>query len=227
MRLAFRLAVAACIALALAGCGRSASYRYKLTLSLNTPDGVKTGYNVVEVAYWEVNHGEPHDISGEGIYIDLGPGRRPLVVLLTSARRPDQRIQDIRWSEDVPTDIFVRLCLNQTKYVNRIDTASTIASCRTPFEISPSDLPDLVTFDDVNDPSTVRKVYPDRLGVWLGPDVSWRSMTLQATDEALTTGIQKWLPWVDSYQKNMPLDGLKEFGGLPLTVSRRDFKRTR
>ena len=26
------------------GCGRSASYRYKLTLSLNTPDGVKTGF---------------------------------------------------------------------------------------------------------------------------------------------------------------------------------------
>ena len=40
--------------LALAGCGRSETYRYKLTLSLDTPDGVKTGFNVVELQYFDV-----------------------------------------------------------------------------------------------------------------------------------------------------------------------------
>jgi hypothetical protein len=38
-----RLAVAAAILLSLAACGRSESYRYKLTLAVNTPDGVKRG----------------------------------------------------------------------------------------------------------------------------------------------------------------------------------------
>jgi hypothetical protein len=70
-----------CLALALAGCGRSASYRYKRTLSLDTPDGVKTGFNVVQIDYWHVDFpmaGEPHKTLGQGIYLDLGPGRRPL-----------------------------------------------------------------------------------------------------------------------------------------------------
>jgi hypothetical protein len=233
MRLAVRLAVAACVALALAGCGRSASYRYKLTLSLNTPEGVKTGYNVVEARYGEFSFpmkGEPHDIWGEGIYIDLGPGRRPLVALLTNAPRPDEQIRDMRWWDDVPTDIFVRLCLHQTTYRSGVDTASTIAAgCKAPFGISKSDLPDLVTFDDANDPGTVRKVDPDRRGVWLGPDISWRSMTLQATDEPLTTGIESHLPWISTMTGAMHLDGgtlgfgLK--GSLANSLQTRNFMR--
>ena len=41
--------------LLLAGCSRnSASYRYKLTLSVDTPEGVKTGHSVVEVTAYDV-----------------------------------------------------------------------------------------------------------------------------------------------------------------------------
>jgi hypothetical protein len=43
MILALRILGVLCAVLALTGCvGRSATYRYKLTLSLSTPNGVKT-----------------------------------------------------------------------------------------------------------------------------------------------------------------------------------------
>jgi hypothetical protein len=42
----------------------------------------------------------------------------------------------------------------------------------------------LVTFADTNDPKSVMLVDPNNLSATLGPGVSWRSMTLEATDAA-------------------------------------------
>ena len=47
--LSVRLAAAALMALAVSACGRSESYRYKLTLAVNTPSGVKRASSVAEV----------------------------------------------------------------------------------------------------------------------------------------------------------------------------------
>ena len=76
--------LAAC--LLLAGCGRSDAYRYKLTLSVDTPDGVKTGFSVVEMYAWDVwvfGRGTMSTARGEAVYVDLGPGRRPLIAVMT------------------------------------------------------------------------------------------------------------------------------------------------
>ena len=64
----------------LAGCGRTESYRYKLTLAVNTPEGVKRGSSVVEVLFSAVSipaQGVTHKLRGEALYLDLGPGARP------------------------------------------------------------------------------------------------------------------------------------------------------
>jgi len=82
-----RMAAVLAIAVTLAGCGRSASFRYKLTLAVNTHDGLKRGSSVTEWAFWEVSipaRGTPHKLRGEALYLDLGPGARPLIALLTS-----------------------------------------------------------------------------------------------------------------------------------------------
>ena len=73
------------------GCGKSESYRYKLTLAVNTPAGVKRGSSVVEVSFYEVSvpaRGTMHKLHGEALYLDLGSGARPLIALLTSRLHP-------------------------------------------------------------------------------------------------------------------------------------------
>lgn len=47
-----RLIVVAVMAASLSACGRSESFRYKLTLVVNTPDGPRRGSSVVESAFW-------------------------------------------------------------------------------------------------------------------------------------------------------------------------------
>ena len=72
-----RFATAAAMAVALAGCGRTESYRYKLTLAVNTPDGVKQASSIVEVVFWNVSipaSGIMHKLRGEAVYLDPWPG---------------------------------------------------------------------------------------------------------------------------------------------------------
>jgi len=90
-RLFFRLVAWAMIALALAGCGRTEGYRYKLTVAVNTPDGVKRASSVARVVFWPVSipeRGIMQKLTGEALYLDLGLGRRPLIALLTSYLHP-------------------------------------------------------------------------------------------------------------------------------------------
>jgi hypothetical protein len=86
-----RLGALVVMSLCLAGCGRTESYSYKLTMAVNTPDGIKRGSSVVEVMFYKVSfpeRGTMHKLRGEALYLDLGPGARPLIALLTSRLHP-------------------------------------------------------------------------------------------------------------------------------------------
>jgi hypothetical protein len=65
-----------------------------------------------------------------------------------------------------------RLCLNVTAIYSWIDVVSKFGACHEPFKLTRADLPDLVTFDDVNDPSSILLVDPNNLQGALGPGVS-------------------------------------------------------
>ena len=204
-----RVVGAALMILCLAGCGRSSSesYRYKLTLAVNTPDGVKRASGVVEVTFWAVSipaSGIMHKLNGEALYLDLGAGRRPLIALLTSQLHPKYG-KDVRWSRDTGPDLS-RLYPPPVPGV--MDEVSRVARMRGPRKITANDLPDLVTFVDVNDPATVIEVDPNDLQTTLGAGVSWEEITLESTDEPITTEIVKRLPWLrDYFRKHLRLDG--------------------
>lgn len=229
MSAALRIMVFLCAALALAGCGRNASYRYKLTLTLDTPDGVKTASNVVEIDAFDViipARGIGHKTTGQALYVDLGTGRRPLIALLTRIRRAADPWPTFRgWGEDGPGEALADKCLGAKKPGDWLDEVEAMRKCGRPVAITPADLPELVTFADTNDPKSVMSVDPDNLSATLGPGVSWRSMTLEATDEPLSKGIDEHLPWVRAYDPNIEIRGVMPFDPLKNYINIRDFIR--
>jgi hypothetical protein len=199
MNCTFRLAIALCAALALTGCGRSPSYRYKLTLSLDTPDGEKTAFNVVEERFHDVSipaRGIMNESKGQGVYVDLGTGRRPLIALLTVPTAGLPGVGPRPWFFKGPKGIIGDHCDDLKRIQDQIEVVEKMDECEAPISIEIADLPDLVTFADVNDPKSVMLVDPRNLSATLGPGVSWRSMTLQATNDPVVTGIEKQLPWL-------------------------------
>jgi hypothetical protein len=227
-----RILAVAAMGFCLASCGRSESYRYKLTLTVNTPDGTKRGSSVVEVLFYDVSipeRGTMHKLTGEALYLDLGAGRRPLIALLSKQLHLENRKQS--WSRDGgPTDNLLLPLYGVTvpASTSALNYVPTIARLRGARAITTHDLPDLVTFADIKDPKTVIEVDPKDLTASLGAGVSWNEMTLEMTDEPITKGIALKLPWMPAYRATM-LDGdpLHYFGAkatLPNTLSTADFQ---
>jgi hypothetical protein len=225
-----RVAMVALFGLGLAGCGeseRSASYRYKLTLGVDTPDGLKRSSSVTEWIVWEVSfpeRGFPHRLRGEALYLDLGPGARPLIALLTSHLHAKSGGTIWDWSGG---KLLFRLYGLQS--TNVMDDIAQLSRTRGPRKITPADLPDLVTFTDVNDPTSVIEVNPKDLQATLGPNITWNEITLETTDEPITTGIKAKLPWLSEYfANNLRLDGTNHGagGGITNKLSSYDFDQT-
>lgn len=206
-----RLVLAALLAFEVAGCGgRTESYRYKLTLAVNTSDGVRRASSVVEVRYRDVTipaRGTMHRLQGEALYLDLGPDARPLIALLTTRYRPNVR-KERGWSGDAGPGALLWQVYGVTPSRDFMDDVPHIAAMRGPRAITPAELPDLVTFADVNDPNSVIEIDPKDLPATLGPGITWSEITLEITDEPITTGIRTKLPWVaDYFERNLQLDG--------------------
>jgi hypothetical protein len=218
-----RLVASTMMALALTGCGRVENYRYKLTLAVDTPAGVKRGASVHQVSFWSVSipeRGIMQKLRGEALYLDLGPGARPLIVLLTNQLRPGRaKTQSefekvTRWTRDWGPGVKMLSELygpqqsadGQSYSAAFMANVVRIGRIRGPHKLAATDLPDLVTFADIGDPKSVIEVDPNDLQATLGPDISWREITLEMTDEPITTGIRTKLPWIPAYYDSM-LDG--------------------
>jgi hypothetical protein len=203
-----RLALVTLMALGSASCSKVMPIRYKLTLAVNTPDGVKRGSSIVEVSFYQVSipaRGTMHKLRGEALYLDLGPGTRPLIALLTSYLPKGGRGRT--WERDAgPSITWMLRMYDQAPSEEYILDVPRLASLRGPRRIAPANLPDLVTFADVKDPDSVIEVDPNDLQATLGQNISWNEMTLESTDEPVTTGIQLKLPWIPYFWCGM-LDG--------------------
>ena len=183
------------------------SYRYKLTLTLDTPDGVKTGYDVVEQEFWGVSlpmRGTAHRTVGQAIYIDMEPGHPPLIALMGRARRTKDDLQHgLQWGMNAPTHVLDEQCLDGKGFRdggNIESTVSALNACNKVVSITNDELPDLVTFPDPVDHDKIVIVDPDNLEATFGPGFKWKSRTLQVTKEPMTTDIEKRMPWMNGYQ---------------------------
>lgn len=210
LSLVTRLGTLVAISLFISGCGRTESYRYKLTLAVSTPDGVKRGSTVVQVTFRDVSfpaQGTMHKLDGQALYLDLGPGRRPLIALLTS-RLHRKYDDEIRWTEEAgPGTRLILRAYGEPRSREFMDDVPRVARLRGPHKISPNDLPDLVTFEDMRDPSSVIEVDRNDLQGSLGSNITWNEVAIESTNEPITRGIEHDLPWIPTYfQNNLRLD---------------------
>ena len=183
------LLVGTALALALGGCsGKGSTLRYRLTVEVDTPSGLKTGSSVLEYEY-------PSKTGlsyGQAPFVDLGNGRYVFALIDQMSgpwgvfRYPDLRPPIPR--DDVPWSEFDRANELRPKAVLKL-----------------ADYPKLVTFDDINDPKTVREVKPS----------SVRQIIFEVVDqdEPLSEGIEELLKWIGPYPETR-LTSMKPGSGL-------------
>jgi len=209
------------IAMALAGCGvlsedAAPDYRYRLTVEVETPEGLRTGSSVIEVQQKLVRSGaDPatglmisSKVRGEAVAVDL-PGGQTLYALLRSD-------DDLDWASRVCTLLSAPipgeaasaqakriLELEGEQILPRLWPANVLLDERSAY-------PMMVTFENEEDPTSVRLVDPDDLAASFGEGVSLRRITAALTDDEVTKGIEKRLGWVSEHPEPR-LD--PEYGG--------------
>jgi hypothetical protein len=223
-----RLFLCSVLLLLLAGCDYTTTFRYKLTLEVETPDGVKSGSSVIQETTTEVwipaRGVSSHDV-GEALYVDLGPGRRPLVALLTktipkfnkNTFNTGTAETKYKWGRDSGTALLRDLFsddpqLKKTKDESYVHYMDRISRRRDKRDVPLRGLPTLVTFADINDPLTVIHIDPESPGSIrdaLGAGISLKKATIEFVepdgwwqrwfgqpDKAAADELERRLPWL-------------------------------
>lgn len=176
------------------------TYRYRLKVEVETPEGLKTGSSVIEVeqsmgrsagtGFGEIIMRRVH---GEAVAVDL-PGGRTLFALLRSEDETD-------WAGNVMQYLAPKI--EGEKFSEQFDNVLLIkGEHELPRHWPPfagglvlSGYPMLVTFSDLADPTSVALVDPDDLAASFGEGTTLKRITVQITDDPVTTGIEKRLGW--------------------------------
>jgi len=173
------------------------AHKYRLSVTVETPDGNRTGSGVLSVhpdrGY---SRGGGTITKGDAVFVDLGNGRN-LVALLAHGERGAE------------TDGVSYLALRALNAVSgaRVsfnDVARKMGSAPVTGEL----IPVLVSFADLNNPASARRVPPDDLESVLGKGVRLHGVSVEVVangfwpidfggvlGEPVTRGIEQRLLW--------------------------------
>lgn len=186
-------------------------YRYRLTVEIDTPDGVKSGSSVIQVTtkkmpdYLRTIARVTTEVEGEATYIDLGDGKFAVVVLQHGIW-PKSNINDV---------LFTHAIFNvDCEAIDRLKWVEKIAEMQSAEAILPPVLiPNIITFLDVKDVSTSRFLYEagyegrctknkvvivDNFFEILGNNYTLRKATVELTSDPVTKDISKNISWWDN-----------------------------
>lgn len=185
------------LAALLQGCGllKKNSYRFRLTVEVETLEGIKAGSSVYKVrgfkTYEFITGGTSSDamLEGEAVAVDLPDGKTLFALL---KRAPGES------SNDSIAIISMR-AMDPRFANNKADSAERIASgdsIISPAQIEPNDIPILVTFRDIGDPASVELVDPANLSAVFGFGIRLSRLVVEVTDRPVTKGIEARLGWL-------------------------------
>ncbi len=187
--------------------GQTVSWHQRLTVTVETPSGEVSGSAVTAVTNVQLegllelpdSRGVKNQVTGEAVVVEVAPGRY-LFVLLDGAEYWAYAAFRLGRETD-PDALSYEAMMAQLK--RRPWDVPAPLPLRPAAAYMSNPFPTLVTFDDVTDPKTVRRVDPEDLAASFGPGVRLKAVTLAVTKEAVTKGrVAEVLGWLCNLTKN-------------------------
>jgi len=185
------------------------TYRYELTVEVETPQGLRSGSSVIEVrthakpGFTPEASGVTTNVRGEAVAVDL-PNGQTLFALLDQAEfiapytlQPGQLMATGSAGER-------RAKIRALKAIRRKTVVPRWRPPNPP-EDGPQGLyPTFVYFPDIDSPKSMEVVDPENLSAEIGTGYRLRRLTLSITDMPGTKGIEGRLKWLNSLQEYIP-----------------------
>jgi hypothetical protein len=185
------------------------SYRYRMTVEVMVDGAVRSGASVIEVKInKQPKFGQaPPQVSrvrGEAIFIDLGNGRNVVALLAAGAKA-----ENVDYPYNVVPEVF------GLTFDDR--DLRKLADLNGSRDLPTNFLPTFVTFSDLNDLKIARIVSPYDFEKEFGPDVQFKRVWIEVTEDPVTRGIEtklSWLSHMERYRANPsnPFSNTLRFG---------------
>ncbi len=210
-------------AAALGGCGVLGPdwrYRYRLTGWVDCDGTAAHGSSVIEVTRTRGYNEIGGTVRGEAVAIDL-PGGKTLFLLLSSGDL------GIDWGMWMPHHAFAATLDSAAtvdgKVLDRLAHSQGASAT-----LAATDYPTMVRFRDTADPASIERVDPANLAASFGEGARFKGITIQLTDDRVTTGITGRLPWLTRQRGGLiriPPDVATGDGPFGAAITAGDFKR--
>ena len=197
-------AVMAILALGvMAGCSLFAdvhTYRYRLTVEVETPQGVRSGSSVIESSASESNglNGRQvrSELHGEAVAIDMADGTTLFALL--DAGEDTAPFASAAYNQILPESVTKN---TDWRVFHDAIKSQTIAA-----DVPPEYYPIFVRFNEIKNPASIVRVDPARLDDGFGSGVRLKRVFVQITDDPVTVGIERRFEWWARY-KDLHFDG--------------------
>ena len=170
------------------------TYRYRLTVEVNTPEGVKSGSSVIQVStekmpdWLQVIFPDQTRVKGEAVFVDLGKEKHVIAVLAKGAHAEDGELM-----KRIAPYVFHRQKNSRSVETTKMLTNHTGLQADVDLSVRPT----LVTFADMNDPLSVkvvdvaytRKESDKKFSEVYGEGYSLKRVWVEMTDKPATHGV--------------------------------------
>ena len=172
-------------------------HKYRLTVEVQTPEGVKSASGVMAVHPDRSYSRGGHTLTrGDAVLVDLGGGKNLLALLA----HIDNKSVDL--------DGINYVALRAYNAAGRKASFNEMSRMTGVVPVTGALVPVLVTFTDLNDPGTAREVLPDEVEAGLGKGFDVSSISVEVVPnglwpldfggplgEPVTRGTEAKLPW--------------------------------
>lgn len=169
--------------------GRVSTYRYRLNVEVNTPDGVKFGSSVVEISWW-TNYWIPglgprddDEITGDATFVDLGHGKNIVALLAAGPTGEERHFDELTWRAFGHKEAQEGWIAMETE--------------RGSVELRSDEWPTFITFRNVAVPDSAEVIIrPDDLGAVVGEGYSLKRVWIESTSDPIASSLDEKLPWL-------------------------------
>lgn len=171
---------------------RATTYRYRIALEVETPEGVRKASAVRELRYRKApqitfeSRAFTLEERGEAVALDLPQGQTLFV--LTDVNPAETVVAGFAGGDrSLPLKAALDAAPLEVPYAY-----PPLATLRASYIESPT----MVRFRDINDPETIELVDPNDLAASFGSGIRLRRLTVAMTDDDVTLGLASRLEWL-------------------------------
>jgi hypothetical protein len=197
------------------------THRYRLTVNVETPHGLKSGSSVVQVTMTSIprllgsEHGQDVSTKGEAAFVDLGD--KNVTALLT---RSDPKFgYQIEACVTLAIKVFDPECEGRgcQRSAIRYETGTRI--------VPPQLMPTLVTFGNLDDPRSAKIVAPGEFENVFGAGYRLKDVTISITTDPIEWKIEEQIPALKGLRTMLGGQFIHDRSNPAMTLSPIDFRR--